>query len=697
MNRDPVCSRNRGAALILSVLLLVFVGGLAGTLLIVQFHRNRLKSDYIGRIGAFYGAEGAANYAAELIWNGFLQAHGGQPGKFLELRAYLDDNAIASVPPGVWTAVPLAALDLGRSDATAAVDVLRTDGTGFTDLRYRAVVAIGNQVEVVESSFRAEGGIFNGFQFAIYSNNVSCTFCHAHFSSVKKFAGGPYDRVRVAATDSLVVRSTAASTIAGTLYTRGLIMDKTGVILSDLAATTFDGYTIAGGQIDPSTATLVDLYAAPVDADGNPVPGYNLYMNYPDDSAKQTDGRLPSDFPPVFFDENSNRVIDGAEYSKVAADAAGSVSGLGFIIPAGGVFGGASLSTTDPVSASGAIDGNLILTGTAGSPIRLSGKVVVNGDVVIKGVVQGLGSIIARGNIYVAGDVVYNDQVAGGKRQFGVAPDGSLNGLALSAGGNVLIGDYLTPKNGSLTSTASLMTGTSADGFGFTLSQLSLYNRREWQRTQSQLPGSGGTMVANSTYTPGYVPKYYAIQASNPIWAFISKVTWDDAKKSWIGSEHAGSFTDLTSLAVPVGALVSTLDPSSPWITPVQLKQFWIEDESQRASGDPFKIDGLIYTDNSVFALARGVSMTGGTMAINGALVARDTGILVPNNLEINYDERAVEFLDVRDSTEVTYHRASSVRRTEDVLKQYAEGSLTGTSSSITQALSKTLSTGYAN
>src|SRR5207249_8978892 len=48
----------RGGILIITVLLLFFLGGLAGTLLAVQFHRGRLKAQYSNKIGALYNAEG---------------------------------------------------------------------------------------------------------------------------------------------------------------------------------------------------------------------------------------------------------------------------------------------------------------------------------------------------------------------------------------------------------------------------------------------------------------------------------------------------------------------------------------------------------------------------------------------------------------------------------------------------------------
>jgi hypothetical protein len=281
--------------------------------------------------------------------------------------------------------------------------------------------------------------------------------------------------------------------------------------------------------------------------------------------------------------------------------------------------------------------------------------------------VQGTGSIIARGNVYVAGNLTYNDAVVNGKRQYGTAADGTRNNLGLSAGGNILVGDYLTPKGGSLTSTTSLITGQPGSQFGFVLSQTSIFNRREWQYTQPLLPAGNGKMVKNSTYIPGYKPKYYVIEPGSPVWVYTAKLTWDDAKQTWLGSEHAGSLNELTQIKPTAGAVISPLNPSTPWITPTQLKSYWIEDEMKRASGVPFKIDALLYTDSSVFSLARGGSKTDGNLILNGALVARDSGILAGGSLEINYDERVGDLLDIPNNSQVTLVRTVMVRRNPTV------------------------------
>src|SRR6266540_3791719 len=481
-------SGDRGGILIPTLLMVLLLGGLSASLLTVQFHRDRLKAELANKINALYNAEGGVNYAVELYSHGFVQAGGGKRGNLTEFRYFLTDNNIADLPPQTWVTVPLAGFK-PSSGAKSTIQAYRTDTADYTDLRFKSTVEIAGHSETVESTFRGEGKTFNGFKFALFTNNISCSFCHTEIDNIKKFDGLPYERVRVATLESLMLRGGADATIAGTLYTQGKLMDSRGGTITSLANTNVDGWSFKDGLVDPKTTRLVDMIAAPVGIDGKPVPGYNLYRNYPTDPTLQSDGRMPTDFPSIFPDNNQNRIIDEDEYQLSASNAFGKLSGYGFVVPKGSTYGGTSLPTTEQVSISNQAEGNLILNGTAANPIRIDGKVEVNGDVVIQGVVQGTGSIVARGNIYVTGDLTYNDKVVNGKRVFGVAADGTANGLGLAAGGNVLVGDYLTPKGGSLTTPTSLMNGTASGGFGFLYSEMSIFNRREWQKTQPLLPG----------------------------------------------------------------------------------------------------------------------------------------------------------------------------------------------------------------
>ncbi len=112
--------------------------------------------------------------------------------------------------------------------------------------------------------------------------------------------------------------------------------------------------------------------------------------------------------------------------------------------------GNVNAAPANIVSVTGqAYEGTVIMTGTQANPITIDGKVLINGDVVIRGYVQGTGQIFATGNIYAPGDVIYNDTGVGTiNEKFGVNgssdPAKQQNLLALVAGKNIVIGDYLS-------------------------------------------------------------------------------------------------------------------------------------------------------------------------------------------------------------------------------------------------------------
>src|SRR5262245_53451672 len=76
----------RGGALLMSVVLAALVGAMAGSMVMVHLHGNRLKLDYIQKIEASLGAGGAANYAVESIWNGFVTSNNNEAGSLSKFR-----------------------------------------------------------------------------------------------------------------------------------------------------------------------------------------------------------------------------------------------------------------------------------------------------------------------------------------------------------------------------------------------------------------------------------------------------------------------------------------------------------------------------------------------------------------------------------------------------------------------------------
>ena len=547
------------------------------------------------------------------------------------------------------------------------VEILRQDTSGALALRARAVVSFGRQesgrlTREVERLYFAGGEKFTGFGFALLANNVNCIMCHATFDSAERYYNrddtlrGSFQRVRVGTMESLKIRANSANSIvAGTIYTRGPVMDKDGSLLGGLAGTSLVSTTFDEnrnlvedwtGDLDPTNF---------INAAGDPLPaGANLYMNYPTDSAAQPDGGMPASFPPVIPDENGNRLVDADEFLAEAAKANGTLTGGTKVrVPLTGNYGHDALPDSSNLNTvNGTLDGHLVAYGTLANPIRIDGRITIDGDLVIGGVVKGSGEIIARNNTYIVGNLVYNDAYEGLKRVFGKASDGTPNRLTLGAGGNILVGDYLSTKKGAA------ITGEVDGDFNFTLSETTIFGQMEWVRTQPTVPASEGssTMVPNPVYDPNHVPRYYVIRPENPVGIYNKEDTYFDVDtRTWLGKEHLGKW-DLDLLTVlPVGdaqrakAAVIALNPEQAWLSETQLMAMWEQCEDAHAGG-PLLVDAFLYTNNGIMMMARKSSAYGGQVLMNGGLVGADLGILVAGGLRLNYDARHDGAIQLRES-----------------------------------------------
>lgn len=94
-------------------------------------------------------------------------------------------------------------------------------------------------------------------------------------------------------------------------------------------------------------------------------------------------------------------------------------------------------------------NGTISLIGTEANPIVINGPVVVTEDVVIKGVVSGQGTIYAGRNVHIIDDITYDDPPAWPKPDYDPETTSANNVgkdfLALTAKGNVIMGDYTHP------------------------------------------------------------------------------------------------------------------------------------------------------------------------------------------------------------------------------------------------------------
>jgi len=375
--------------------------------------------------------------------------------------------------------------------------------------------------------------------------------------------------------------------------------------------------------------------------------------------------------PPAIPDANGNKLVDASEFAPVIASAQGSLSGgIAYGLPAGGAYSDPGLPTSSNGAATallnGSYSGNVMLIGTPANPIELNGKIAVAGDVIIKGPIKGTGQIFAQRNIYFIGDTTYADAAS----SYGAASDGTKNLVAYAAGGNMLIGDYLTPKGITTqvwdpkkgkfktktvdfdVTTPEYLTTEGLDSGGppnsgvsasFPMSEVTLFNKMEYAKAQAD---------------PSYVPRYYRQRPTDPVYRYTGP------------KEHGSKYdADFTAFTPQAGAAILDLSPAGDWVAELFLKQVWRTDEESRpSSGAPFRIDGLLYTNNSIFALARSMSKhnsrTLGQILLRGGLIAADLGILSPGEknttirgFTLHYDQRVRNFLNIQDVANLGFTR----------------------------------------
>ncbi len=620
----------------------------------------------------------------------------------------------------------------------------------------------------VQQVYTVEPAAFDGFEYAMLANNVNCIFCHASIDSADRFYNpdparyGSFDRIRVGTLQSLLLRHDmdgntakvndfdADSFVAGTLYSRGIAVQQDGDPITNWGVLSLLGY-----QFDAEGKILEDVWGNlstwPLDPAGSPpVALENLYLNYPTEIAEQVDGLMPDFFPPPIPDDGgidpitglpvpgaaANRRIDDAEFAQVASEAEGTISGIVNVSAAGAVIATPAEYTQAITSGNTAgiqytVTGDVILTGTQAQPITIDGTVAIDGDLIIQGWVKGEGSLVVRGNVYVPGDLTYLDGYTylsgdppgspSGPRTFGIAQDGTLNALGLASGGSVMIGDFQRPSTLQFNLTLQppgqyeIISGNPdtgdpmLDDWAFSLAEMSIFNRGEWQRTQPTLPGQGETnlpdpdpvtpgnqawTVQNPSYDAAYVPRYYGYDDDTIIPIYNKgKIYYDATSGAWIGMEaplgwdpNAMTYVDPTNpgdpylfdaqgnpIAVPISIM-----HSDGWIDPDVYQQGleYFHDNRGSLNNLPLEIDGLLYTNNAIFGIVNRNTNWKGRMLVNGALVAADMGLLVPGHfnsklqpsnlsslsnfsigLQLNYDVRTKDMLNVTNPFQVELRR----------------------------------------
>lgn len=653
----------RGMAMVTVLILVVGMAGLAAAVLIRLNLESKSAQEYVRQNSALIAAEAGLEYAAAQLWSNYLGGLGSSLPVLAGVRTYLDKL----VPINGVTNLLLKPIPFVNGANIDQILVSRTDTGSQTVLKVKSQGSFQGRTRTVVQLFTLSGSSFNGFDYALLANNIDCIMCHAEFDNVERYYNtdsskwGTFDRVKVASLESLLVRlNDTQSRMAGSLYTRGELLGTkgsgnngiTGGIfgISSLSGSSFLGYGIdTSGKIKQDNyGNLIsdDLETVVPGSDGL-LPKYGqVYANYPTDPALQTDGALPTNFPALIEDTNANRIVDDDEWKNALANGTfgaaqdgtkGVIGGIVYGVPIAAVLDTRGLpsksNSASENARAGYYDGNLVLVGTAKEPLIFSGTLAVNGDVIISGPVKGTGKIIARNNLYITGDVNYADG-----EKFGVASDGTQNMMSYGAGGNIVIGDFLTPENynkdkygkykvvlydDSNKKYPSYLSSETMDlAFGldngestsYASSQMMLSNKMEYEKAQK---------------LADYTPRYYSMGPDMKIFRQLSDATVTDYE-SWAAREIT---------AKEYGASpVSTLLPKTKWISPNQFKQIWWDDEQRRSLDveERFRVDGLLYTNNMIIGGAhsnnRHYSRLNGTLEVRGAIVAADVGILAPGD-----------------------------------------------------------------
>jgi hypothetical protein len=760
----------RGIALVPALLvvsgLAIFALALLTAVLSGKRTVNYQNDDY--KLSA--AVESVAVLAMNDLWSDYLTAQGGAAGTIASFRTYLDGRSIDSEPGSGTPAATdgeslIGALGLSNSPTgnptfddvnVDAVNVVRRDSGESTQLwvtvsaSTRRGESLVNPVlnRALQQVWTVEPTDFEGFEYALLANNVNCVFCHAQVDNVERWfnadpgAYGSFERIKVGMLESLMLRHDvdglsavndfdADSYLAGTVYSRGSASLQGGAPIGSWASLSFQGYSFdgAGQLVEDGWGALSSTPFVPA---GLPLQALeNLYLAYPEDYGLMVDGALPSSFPAPIPDDGGpigsgagNRVVDDAEFEALAATADGAITaGILNLQPAGDVIDSvgeyaAALFLGNQASLQQSVTGDVILSGTTANPITIDGTVCIDGDVVINGYVKGEGTLVVRGNVYVPTDLRYLDGLAylpgdvpgipTGPRTFGIAQDGTRNALGLTAGGNVLIGDYLQPStlqpDGSyaIQGPFEIVDGSSSGEWNFGLAEVSIFNRGEWMRTQPMLPGSPGEAslpssswtAVNPFYDADYFPRYYGFGPNDTIPLYNKgNLYFDTGSGTWRGDWESPTYWDASRLTTidPTNtadpylydalgqpkAAINTLAPSTGWITDAMYKLSVEYFEGTHAAGEPLNLDGLYYTNNAIFGLVKRETSMQGMMLVNGALVCADLGLLVPGfpdasgtvssnhtpgssyaiGLQLNYDKRVKDMLNVKNPNQVVLRR----------------------------------------
>lgn len=677
-------SDTRGLALVSTLVFMFIVIVLVSIAMLSSLNNRRNAQDALRTSQAQFAAEAGLERAVARLWHQVLASATSRSitayGLELDRMGLTNGTTIPSLfdapqslGDGSSFVVQVSRQDDTSTDPDAIVLTVTSTGTlaDGTTRRLRQV-------------FRVDRAYFP-FDYALLTNNAECIFCHLDVKSLDALRGNPnpndpstwWRRAKVGVLESLIMRDDEeAGVVHGSLVTRGTISRQySGAIGPSSRYYT----TMSPGDTRIRSTTPIAATPADCSTPSNCAAPQNLYYNYPDSSSlaafgnRFPDGELPDRFPLPIPDTNNNRLIDDAEWNAEVSSnlagtnesySAGTITAAMILNPAGSVVwpGGSAVQTRTSADL-GQNPTHLLLDGSV-IPIELSGTVFINGDVVLRGFLRGNGTLLARGNLYVMGDLTYDCGTGNTLAACDYRDPSRLPQLNLIAGGNLVIGDFMTVQSDieSLTQEQMLSTRSNQPTISFckenptsaacypeerprpnlALTEIANFNRRELQR-----------YLRDSSYRPrfytfGESQIYFATGCSHQPQRYGEYSTIAaGARVSFCRGDTVLSSSTLTAeQANRILARAARYEVTSSPFNNAILKNLWANSMNARGTG-PLRTDGLLYSANAIFGLAqRKYAKLGGRWDLRGALVAADTGILVPgpgdgsSGLTIYHDSR---------------------------------------------------------
>jgi Tfp pilus assembly protein PilX len=274
-------------------------------------------------------------------------------------------------------------------------------------------------------------------------------------------------------------------------------------------------------------------------------------------------------------DDGGQAAFPGLDRALAATSATGTMSGGSIVgVPTGGSYG----SPTPVSSVNGVYNGNLVLVGTEANPIVLDSDIYVTGDVVIKGVVKGRGAIYSSRNVYIAGNLTNKDKAdkpgaAGGVCATITDKDACARAnitagkdeLRISAGNNIIMGDYTDSKDG-------VVSRQNSQANDYLRAQFSLYSG-----TQRYVrKGTSEELSYVAPVAPATVGKYFD-QLGQQVTAAEVKTLTGDPYKDLISpgaTDASGNFSQWMSDAQYQALLGTESIPTNTWRSNIKVADF---------------------------------------------------------------------------------------------------------------------------